>query len=96
MTSLIPNMVIVKFDDDLISFPMSEDGEILPGEAFESDYELEDYNLVFASYNVMEQTSTELYRFSFLDEGKEQKVKLLYEDGKLPDFVKYIVETHLK
>lgn len=93
---MIPNIIVVKFDDTLVSFPLSEDGTISTGKAFESDYEMEDYHIIFAEFDEETQSSTELYRFSFLDENqKEEKVKVLYENNQLADFIKHIATNQL-
>lgn len=91
-----PNIVIVKIDDTLVSFPMAEDGTIFSGEGFESDYEMEDHNIILASFDVMTKESKELYRFSILNkDGQEEKAKVLYENGHLKNFVKHLIETQL-
>ena len=93
---MFPNLVIVKFNDTLVSFPLLEDGTISAGEAFESDYEMEEHHIIFASFDQETQTSIELHRFSFLDENqKEEKVKLLYDNNQLLEFIKHIVTKQL-
>ena len=90
-----PNMVIVKLNDSLVAFPLDDNGIISNGTAFESDYILEDYNIVFALYNEDQLSSQELYRFSYLKEEKEEPIIGLYEQGQLQEFVKYIFNNEL-
>lgn len=90
-----PNMVIVKLNNNLVSFPLSEDGVLSDGQEFESDYELEDYHIIFASYDEESRTSVELSRFAHLREDKETSIQVLYEIGELNDFVQYIIQNDL-
>lgn len=89
----LPNIVIVKFDGKLVSFPMTNEGMINQGQEFESDYELEDHNIIFSFYDDDTQTSTEIRRFSYVDnDGNEKNVKDLYDSSKLQGFVKHIFD----
>jgi hypothetical protein len=90
-----PNMVIVKFNDSLISFPMAENGTLFSGEEFHSDYEMENYHVILARYDPFEHTSMELYRFSLLknENGEEANVQDLYEAGLLQQFVTELMDN---
>jgi len=90
-----PNIIIVKIDNKLVSFPLSADGIISDGQEFESDYELEDYQIIFSQYNDDTATSVELCRFAHLRDEKETSVKVLYEENELKNFVEYIVKNEL-
>lgn len=88
-----PNMVIIRIDNNLVSFPLSEDGILSNGTAFESDYDIEDHHVVFVLYDIMERHSKELQRFSYIINGKEREVKQVFEQGQLQEYITYILDN---
>lgn len=90
-----PNMVILKFDQELVSFPLDETGLISSGTSFESDYDIEEHNIILALYDHIDYSSKELYRFSYVIDSVEQKTKTLYERNELQSFIKELIEYHL-
>lgn len=92
-----PNMIIVKMDTVLVSFELKADELLYPGRAFESDYIIEDYEIIFALFDNDDGSSKELYRFTCLNNSTKEKenIKVLYENGNLSNFVSYIVNNEL-
>ena len=89
-----PNMVIVNLDNTLVGFPLSETGIVSNGTPFESSYNIENHQIVFAIYDLMNRESKELQRFSYIVDNKETDINSLYKQGQLQEFVSYILENH--
>lgn len=92
-----PNMIIVKMDDVLVSFGLKDDELLYPGHAFESDYEIEEFEIIFALFDQDDSSSKELYRCTCINDSNKEKenIKVLYENGSLSSFVNYIVNNEL-
>lgn len=88
-----PNMVILKLEDNLVSFPLSEDGILANGTAFESSYEIESHHIIFSLYDIMDRSSKELQRFSYIVDGRERDMKEIFDQGKLQEYVTYILNN---
>ena len=90
-----PNVIIVKIDDILYQGIINGLGEpmgkhLLP---FESDYDINDNQIIFSSFDTKDNSSVEVARFSItdsLDENISRSIKYILE--KNPDEFKDIVK----
>lgn len=73
---MTPNMIVVKIDNSLVQFPISSDGTLFNGESFQSDYDINEYQVVLASFDCISYSSIELRRYTIFDKAGIYEEKL--------------------
>lgn len=89
-----PNLIIIKIDDSLHSFPITGNGTIMnPSMPFSSDYDIDECQIVFSNFDSKTNLSIEISRFSILKENQEpRKIFDVMQSGELQKIVNYLLE----
>lgn len=92
MPTYKPNMVIVKIQDTLVSFPLAENGTIFDGDSFESTYNISDSEIVFSCFDEKTTSSIELVRYDIAIPNVS--ITQIYLEGDFPELVLKLLENH--
>jgi len=87
-----PNMIIVRLEGQLHSFDIVDGEPIDPSTPFESDYDINECQVVVAHYDADKHISSELLRITVLHEDEETKVLDCMRRGEFRDIVLELLE----